>query len=77
MKLDPLLNTTHMGHILLKTHLHLKLKLLKIIDEDIGISPPDLELGKSFLDIIQKAAYQTPLILIKFNFIYACFLYYI
>lgn len=50
----PFTYTTHMGHILLKTHLHLKLKLLKIIDEDIGISPPDLELGKSFLDIIQK-----------------------
>lgn len=47
--------TRHMGHNLPKTHLHLKLKLLKIIDEDIGISPPDLELGKSFLDIIQKA----------------------
>ena len=44
----------HMGHNLPKTHLHLKLKLLKII-EDIGVSPPDLELGKTFLDILQKA----------------------
>ena len=45
----------HMGHNLPKTHLHLKLKLLKIIEEDIGVSPPDLELGKTFLDILQKA----------------------
>lgn len=44
----------HPGHNPPKTRPRWKLRLLKIT-EDIGVSPPDLELGKTFLDIVQKA----------------------
>ena len=51
----PFTYTMHTDHNLPEEHLHLKVKLLKIMEDDRGVSPPDLESGKSFLDIIQRA----------------------